>query len=204
MNPAPSLVRRPWAALVLPLALVVAGCGGGAAPPVEAPPVPPAPGSDAGSAGSDHAGSEGEMNAGLVGVEAPRLSHEEFEELMKSNNDAMKKLQVAVQGQDAAQAVQWLEVLAENARRGHGSDPDKNKEKMAAYQALFGAQRATALGLAALVKSGAWTAMAPSMATLSRNCSQCHTQFRFSKAERQAMAREQAAAGVAPATVQPR
>ena len=176
------------------LAMLVAGCGGGATPEVT-PGATPAASSAAGSAGSDHAGSD-TAQAQLEGMAGEPLEHEEFEAIMKENNSLMKLLQMTIRERNAADATRVLDKLASNAATSMRSRPDKNEDQMASYLALFGAQRTTAQGLKSLVELGAWDAMGPSMATLGKNCASCHKQFRLSPAQKRELeAQAEAASG---------
>ncbi len=165
VNHAPSHRRFVFVkGLLLAGGLLITGCGDSAAPKAA-----PKAGSDkAGSdkAGSDHAGSDkSTMNAGIVGAAKP-LTHDEFEHIMEENNSLMKVLKLAIKEKDKEMASKALTQLAENASKSMGSTPDKNKEQVAAYLALFGAQRLVAQSTKALVEMDAWTAMGPSIGKL--------------------------------------
>lgn len=186
--------------VALGLALLVSGCGGSS--PAPPPADPPAATPEAGSAGSDHAGSDS-AQAQLEGVAGEPLSPEELETIMQENNDLMKLLKMTVRERNAAQATRVLDKLADNAATSMRGKPDKNEEQMAAFLALFGAQRTTAQALKSLVELGAWDAMGPSMATLGKNCMACHKQFRLSPAQKKALADQRRREAASTATPEP-
>jgi hypothetical protein len=127
------------------------------------------------------------MQAELAGVAADPISREDLGKIMRQNNSQMKLLKMAMRTKDKTMALAALEGLAEGAKRSLGSKPRKHEDQMAAYLALFGAQRATALGLKSLVEVPAWDAMGPSFKILGKNCMRCHTQFRLTEAEELAL-----------------
>lgn len=187
------------------LSVLVAACGGPSSSTNAPGATPAATEPSAGSAGSDHAGSAGSdaAQAQLEGVAGEPLPRDEFGKIMKANNTFMKLLKMSIRERNAAEATRVLEALASNATTSMRSKPDKNEEQIAAYLALFGAQRTTAQGLKSLVELGAWDAMGPSMATLGKNCMTCHKQFRLSPAQkklRDAKRLEEAAAASAATT----
>ncbi len=199
-------MRRSRVALVV-LCLWGAGCGGadgtggsgqalagGGTAPTAAPGpgredwsremVDPAAGSDAGSAGSDHAGSSAGMTAGLEGLARKPIAPEEFQAAMQRNQDAMKALKLALDGRNQAAAFQALDQLAKDAEHAMASEPEKNGSRKAAYLALFGSLKAASQGLRGVVKMEAWNAVQPGFNVIGSTCASCHQQFRLSPEER--------------------
>lgn len=172
--------RIPSLALSLVVALAATGCGGGADEPVSPPPATKAQAGSKSAAPSTAA-------PGIQGAPTATLTHEQLEEVMENNKGAMGLLDGALKAKGKEAALAALATLAQGAVRAQASEPDKNKDDMAGYVAIYAQMGGAVAQVTAKVNAGDWAGAQEGMRQIGGSCASCHRTYRFSKEEKAAM-----------------